>query len=165
MCKGSYAQHGRRHWHGQHGQRFGAAFWQAPANVIEFDDRYELHLYAPELSRELVVALKRNAFKRTITNLIGNANRFASEIVIRAAKSRKFMIVIVEDNGPGIPEAERENVFRPFYRLDGARNQDSGGNSGLGLAIARDIARSHGGDIELGVSQLGGLQATIRLPL
>ncbi|MCB9300254.1 MAG: Hsp20/alpha crystallin family protein [Lewinellaceae bacterium] len=52
MCKGSYAQHGRRHWHGQHGQRFGAAFWQAPANVIEFDDRYELHLYAPELSRE-----------------------------------------------------------------------------------------------------------------
>lgn len=115
--------------------------------------------------RELIVPLKRNAFKRTITNLLGNANRFATEIVIRASKSKKSIIVIVEDNGPGIPEAERENVFRPFYRIDGARNQDSGGNTGLGLAIARDIARSHGGDIELGQSSMGGLQATIRLPL
>lgn len=114
--------------------------------------------------RELIVPLKRNAFKRTITNLVSNANRFASEIVIRASKSKKMMIVIVEDNGPGIPEEERENVFRPFYRLDGSRNQD-GGNSGLGLAIARDIARSHGGDIELSQSALGGLQATVRLPL
>lgn len=114
--------------------------------------------------RELIVPVKSNAFKRAITNLIGNANRFASEIVIRASKSKKFIIVIVEDNGPGIPPTERENVFRPFYRLDHARNQASG-NSGLGLAIARDIARSHGGDIALGESPLGGLQATIRLPL
>jgi two-component system osmolarity sensor histidine kinase EnvZ len=114
--------------------------------------------------RELVVPLKSNAFKRALTNLIGNANRFATEIVIRASQSKKSMIIIVEDNGPGIPEAERENVFRPFYRLDHSRNQASG-NSGLGLAIARDVARSHGGDIELGESQLGGLQATVRLPL
>ena len=61
----------------------------------------------------------------------------------------------VEDNGPGIPEAEREHVFRPFYRLDHARNQDSG-STGLGLAIARDIARIHGGDIALDRSPLGG---------
>lgn len=114
--------------------------------------------------RELIVPVKSNAFKRAITNLIGNANRFASEIVLRASKSKKFMIIIVEDNGPGIPSAERENVFRPFYRLDQSRNQASG-NSGLGLAIARDIARSHGGEITLGESPLGGLQATIRLPL
>jgi len=114
--------------------------------------------------RELTVPLKTMAFKRTLTNLIGNANRFATEIVIRASTTRKFVVVIVEDNGPGIPEEERESVFRPFYRLDHSRNQTSG-NSGLGLAIARDLARSHGGDIELGQSQLGGLQATIRLPL
>ena len=114
--------------------------------------------------RELIVPLKSAAFKRAITNLVGNANRYASDIVIRASKSKKFMFVIIEDNGPGIPEAERENVFRPFYRLDGARSQASG-NSGLGLAIARDIARSHGGDITLGESQLGGLLATVRLPL
>lgn len=114
--------------------------------------------------RELIVSVKANALKRAITNLIGNAKRFATQIVVRASTSKKFMIIIVEDNGPGIPEAERENVFRPFYRLDHARSQASG-NSGLGLAIARDIARSHGGDIELGESALGGLQATIRLPL
>lgn len=114
--------------------------------------------------RELIVPLKSAAFKRAITNLVTNANRYASEIVIRASKSKKFMIVIVEDNGPGIPDTERENVFRPFYRIDGARSQASG-NSGLGLAIARDIARSHGGDIMLGESQMGGLMATVRLPL
>ena len=114
--------------------------------------------------RELIVALKSNAFKRAMTNLIGNASRFATEIVIRASKAKKSVIVIVEDNGPGIPAAEYEKVFRPFYRLDLARNQ-AAGNSGLGLAIARDIARSHGGDIELGESPMGGLQATIRLPL
>ena len=63
-----------------------------------------------------------------------------------------------------MPLAERENVFKPFYRLDHARNQD-GGNSGLGLAIARDIARSHGGDIALAASALGGLRAIIRIPM
>ncbi len=70
----------------------------------------------------------------------------------------------VDDNGPGIPVEERENVFRPFYRIDASRNQDSG-NTGLGLAIARDIARSHGGDITLGESSMGGLRAIISVPL
>jgi len=75
-----------------------------------------------------------------------------------------WLRIEVDDDGPGIPPAERDNVFRPFYRLDHARNQDTG-NSGLGLAIARDIARSHGGDIALGTSAMGGLRATIRVPL
>ena len=66
--------------------------------------------------------------------------------------------------GRAFPPAERDNVFRPFYRLDHARNQDEG-NTGLGLAIARDIARSHGGDIALGDSSMGGLRATMRVPL
>ena len=70
----------------------------------------------------------------------------------------------MEDNGPGIPEARREEAFRPFHRLDEGRNLQSGG-SGLGLAIARDIARAHGGDIVLSDSALGGLKATIRLPV
>ena len=114
--------------------------------------------------REMTVPLKRNAFKRTVTNLVGNANRFADKIVIRCYKANKSVCVIVEDNGPGIPPHERENVFRPFYRLDHARNQDKG-NTGLGLAIARDIARTHGGDITLETSQLGGLLAKIQIPL
>ncbi len=74
------------------------------------------------------------------------------------------MRIEVDDNGPGIPEAERANVFKPFYRLDHARNQDEG-NTGLGLAIARDIAKSHGGDITLGESSMGGLRAIISVPL
>jgi two-component system, OmpR family, osmolarity sensor histidine kinase EnvZ len=114
--------------------------------------------------RELVIPLKRNAMKRAITNLVSNAARFGSQIVIRAATERGWLRIEIDDDGPGIPEAERENVFRPFYRLDHARNQDEG-NSGLGLAIARDIAKSHGGDVTLGQSSMGGLRAIIRVPL
>jgi two-component system, OmpR family, osmolarity sensor histidine kinase EnvZ len=116
-------------------------------------------------SREdLVLPLKRQAFKRTITNLVTNAARFGDQVIIRAATEQGWLRVEVDDDGPGIPEAERDNVFKPFYRLDHARNQDEG-NSGLGLAIARDIARSHGGDIALATSPLGGLRAIIRVPL
>lgn len=113
---------------------------------------------------DLVVPLKRHAFKRAITNLVSNAVRYGDEIVIRAAREGQFLRVEIDDNGPGIPEAERANVFRPFYRIDRARNQDEG-NSGLGLAIARDIARSHGGDVTLGESSMGGLRAIISVPL
>jgi len=113
---------------------------------------------------DLVLPLKRQAFKRAITNLVTNAARFGDQVVLRAATERGWLRVEVDDDGPGIPPNERENVFRPFYRLDHARNQDAG-NSGLGLAIARDIAHSHGGDITLGTSSLGGLRAIIRVPL
>jgi two-component system osmolarity sensor histidine kinase EnvZ len=113
---------------------------------------------------ELKLPLKRQAFKRAVTNLVTNAMRFGDMVVVRAAADDAWLRIEVDDNGPGIPPAERDNVFRPFYRLDHARNQDAG-NSGLGLAIARDIARSHGGDVALGVSSMGGLRATIRVPL
>jgi len=113
---------------------------------------------------DLVLALKRQAFKRAVTNLVTNAARFGNIVIIRAGADDIWLRIEVDDDGPGIPPAERDNVFRPFYRLDHARNQDTG-NSGLGLAIARDIARSHGGDIALGTSAMGGLRATIRVPL
>ncbi len=114
--------------------------------------------------RDVVVPLKRQAFKRAITNLVINAARFGDEIRLQATTAGGWLTIDVEDDGPGIPEAERDNVFRPFYRIDSARNQD-GGNTGLGLAIARDIARSHGGDIALDRSGLGGLKASIRIPV
>ncbi len=114
--------------------------------------------------RDLVLQLKRQAFKRAITNLVSNAARYGNYIVIRAASGRSFASIEVNDDGPGIPETERENVVRPFYRVDHARNQNSA-NSGLGLAIAKDIARSHGGDLMLGESSMGGLRAIVRLPL
>ncbi|MGZ5882362.1 MAG: ATP-binding protein, partial [Xanthobacteraceae bacterium] len=79
-------------------------------------------------------------------------------------RDHRYLTVMVDDDGPGIPANMREEVFKPFLRLDGARNQDEGG-TGLGLAIARDIARSHGGDIILSDSPLGGLRATVRVPV
>jgi len=115
-------------------------------------------------SRNLVVPLKRAAFKRAITNLVTNAVRYGDTVVIRAATEGPWLRVEVDDDGPGIPASERDNVFRPFYRIDHARNQDKG-NTGLGLAIAQDIAKSHGGDIALGESSLGGLRAIISVPL
>jgi two-component system osmolarity sensor histidine kinase EnvZ len=112
----------------------------------------------------LIVAVRRHAFKRAVANLVNNAARFADHLEVRAAKQNGSLTVEVEDDGPGIPEDERENVFRPFYRVDSARNQDSG-STGLGLAIARDIAHIHGGDIALDQSRLGGLKAVLKVPV
>ena len=112
----------------------------------------------------LTAALRRNAIKRAITNLVTNASRYADRITIRALRSRRWLTVVVEDNGPGIPADKREDVFRPFHGLDASRNQNKK-SSGLGLAITRDIVRGHGGDITLGESMLGGLRAVIRIPL
>jgi two-component system, OmpR family, osmolarity sensor histidine kinase EnvZ len=112
----------------------------------------------------LVVPVRRHAFKRAVANLVNNAARFAEHVNVSAAKQNGALTVQVEDDGPGIPEAEHEHVFRPFYRIDHARNQDSG-STGLGLAIARDIARIHGGDIALSRSPLGGLKAVLKVPV
>jgi two-component system osmolarity sensor histidine kinase EnvZ len=112
----------------------------------------------------LVLPLKRHAFKRAVGNLVANACRFGDKVLIRAATRGNWLRVEIDDNGPGIPAAERDKVFRPFYRLDHARNQDQG-NTGLGLAIARDIVKGHGGDITLGESSMGGLRAVITVPL
>jgi two-component system, OmpR family, osmolarity sensor histidine kinase EnvZ len=111
-----------------------------------------------------VVTVRPNAFKRCLANLVSNAARFAAAISITGHRDHRYMTITVDDDGPGIPQSLREDVFRPFLRLDDARNQDEGG-SGLGLAIARDIARSHGGDIMLADSPMGGLRAAVRIPV
>jgi two-component system osmolarity sensor histidine kinase EnvZ len=111
-----------------------------------------------------VVTVKPAAFKRCLGNLVSNAARHADKIAISGHRDHRWLTVIVDDDGPGIPQSMREEVFKPFLRLDDARNQDEGG-TGLGLAIARDIARSHGGDITLSDSPMGGLRATVRVPV
>jgi two-component system osmolarity sensor histidine kinase EnvZ len=110
------------------------------------------------------VTVRPAAFKRCLANLVSNAARFASTIAITGHRDHRWLTVTVDDDGPGIPSPLREDVFKPFLRLDDARNQDEGG-TGLGLAIARDIARSHGGEITLGDSPLGGLRASVRVPV
>jgi len=110
------------------------------------------------------VTVRPAAFKRCITNLVSNAARHGHSIAIVGHRDHRWLTVTVDDDGPGIPAHLREEVFKPFLRLDDARNQDEGG-TGLGLAIARDIARSHGGDITLADSPMGGLRASVRVPV
>jgi two-component system osmolarity sensor histidine kinase EnvZ len=110
------------------------------------------------------LAVKRNALKRCATNLIDNALKHGNRVDVALTQNPRFVEILVDDDGPGIPESRREEAFRPFHRLDEGRNLQAGG-VGLGLAIARDIARAHGGDIVLGASQLGGLRAALRLPM
>jgi two-component system osmolarity sensor histidine kinase EnvZ len=126
----------------------------------------ERHGHATEIriSGETTVTVRADAFKRCLFNLVSNAQRYGDRIEIEATRDQRFLTVNVDDDGPGIAPDMREDVFRPFFRIDEARNQDEGG-TGLGLAIARDIARSHGGDIVLGQSPLGGLRATVRIPV
>jgi two-component system osmolarity sensor histidine kinase EnvZ len=111
-----------------------------------------------------LVTVRPAALRRCLGNLVSNASRFAKAISITGHRDHRWLTVSVDDDGPGIPADMREEVFRPFLRLDDARNQDEGG-TGLGLAIARDIARAHGGDITLGDSPMGGLRATVRVPV
>src|SRR6266481_1067162 len=111
-----------------------------------------------------VVSVKPASFKRCLANLVSNAARHADAISITGHRDHRYLTVTIDDDGPGIPPKMREEVFKPFLRLDDARNQDEGG-TGLGLAIARGIARSHGGDITLGDSPMGGLRATVRIPV
>lgn len=122
------------------------------------------HRTSIEFQGHPIVTVKSAAFKRCLGNLVSNAARHAPSIAIKGQRDHRWLTVTVDDDGPGIPPDMREEVFKPFLRLDNARNQDQGG-TGLGLAIARDIARSHGGDIMLGDSPMGGLRATVRVPV
>ena len=113
---------------------------------------------------QLSLHLKANAFRRLLMNIISNAVRYGSLVKITGETKDDRLWLYIDDNGPGIPESHREDVFRPFVRLDEARNLDKTG-TGLGLAIALDIAQAHGGDIYLDDSPLGGLRVAIKIPV
>ena len=112
----------------------------------------------------LNLAVKPDALRRCLDNLISNAHRHGKHIWVGAGQRDDAIEITVDDDGPGIPEERRQDVFRPFMRLEESRNPETGG-TGLGLAIARDIARIHGGDILLHELPHGGLRARIRLPI
>lgn len=112
------------------------------------------------------VMLRPRALRRAVENLIGNSGRYAGFCRVSVHLTDKALRLRVEDDGPGIPPDQRENALRPFVRLDPARNQDRGSGVGLGLAIAVDIVRAHGGVLRLGESEaLGGLRAEIVIGL
>jgi two-component system osmolarity sensor histidine kinase EnvZ len=112
-----------------------------------------------------LVEMRASAMQRAVENLVGNAQRFGTRVTLQVRVLPKTVEFVVEDDGPGIPEADRARALAPFARLEAARPLDVGGNVGLGLSIAQDVARSHGGTLELGESAaLGGLRAVLRLP-
>ena len=106
---------------------------------------------------------RKLSMQRCLNNLIENSIKFANKIEINFQKLKSNILIVIEDNGPGIPIHERENVFKPFYKIDKSRSEKSS-SVGLGLSISSDIIRSHGGKIELTDSSLGGLKAVISLP-
>jgi two-component system osmolarity sensor histidine kinase EnvZ len=109
--------------------------------------------------------VKPNAIRRCIGNLVTNACRHADWVRITVTADEENLHVYVDDDGPGIPEEFREDVFRPFFRIDNESRNHADGGTGLGLAIAKDIARSHGGDLSLEDAEMGGLRAHLSIPL
>ena len=130
---------------------------------LQGDAERQGHPTALDIVGDPMVTVRPDAFRRLLFNLVSNAARHGDRIAISANHETRWLVVHMSTTTVRASRPKREEVFKPFVRLDEARNQDEGG-SGLGLAIARDIARSHGGDIVLGDSPLGGLRATVRLP-
>ena len=108
--------------------------------------------------------LRKNAIQRAFSNVISNAIRYSSKTVVSINSKNDEVIVTFDDNGSGIPEERRADAIRPFVRLEGSRNRQTGG-TGLGLSITSDIILGHGGDLILGESSLGGLRVIIKLPV
>lgn len=131
---------------------------------VATDGRLRGATVSVDIEGEDIVQIRPDAFNRMLTNLVANACRHADHVDITVTHRGKWLTILVDDDGPGIPEEAREDVFRPFFRLDEARNQDESG-TGLGLSIVRDIARSHGGDVTLSESPKKGLRAQVRLPV
>ena len=115
-------------------------------------------------SENLKINIRPNSIKRCLTNLMDNGLSYGEKIEISLLKTKKNAVIFIDDDGLGIPESEYQNVMKPFYRIDKSRGQNKSG-VGLGLSIANDIIRSHGGNISLDKSPLKGLRVKISLPL
>ena len=126
--------------------------------------KYENHNISKEITPRVYMNGRKNLIKRSLNNLIDNAIKYADKINLQLVKKKNNILIIIDDNGPGIPEEEYENVFKPFYKIDKGRG-DSKSSVGLGLSITSDIIKSHGGNIMLEKSVFGGLRVKIFFPL
>ncbi|WP_246792592.1 sensor histidine kinase, partial [Bartonella grahamii] len=128
----------------------------------------DVHLHKRQFSYSIEglthIQVRPRAFTRLVNNLVSNAFCYANTVHLTAISKQESLIITIDDDSPGIHENMHTEVFTPFFRLDKARNQDASG-TGLGLSIAQNIARSHGGNIQLDDSPLGGLRAIIDVPL
>jgi len=126
--------------------------------------KYENQNIIVDQESEIFFNGRKNLINRCLNNLIDNASNFAKNITVKQQRIKRNILIFVEDDGPGISALEYENVFKPFYKIDKSRNQKKS-SVGLGLSIASDIIRSHGGNIKLGKSEMGGLKIKIVLPV
>jgi two-component system osmolarity sensor histidine kinase EnvZ len=137
--------------------------------IIDYYSKLQRHITSSiDLDQNLEILINKLSLKRALINLIDNGFNYGNHVSFFATASSNNLLITIDDDGPGIPESERKNVFKPFYRIDNSRNLDkkSGSiGSGLGLAIALDAITSHGGRIKLSDSPLGGLRVTIFIPI
>ena len=132
--------------------------------MIEIINKYNNKNITKNIQSRVYLNGRKNLIKRCLNNLIENSIKYGNKLNIELSKKKTNLIIKVEDDGPGIPENEYENVFKPFYKIDKGR-ADSKSSVGLGLSIASDIIRSHGGNIKLNKSALNGLEVKIFLPV
>ncbi len=133
-------------------------------SILSTVRRYENKNISLEQTKNNFFIGRKNLIQRCLNNLIDNALKYGKNVKIKQEKLKKSLLIFIEDDGPGIHSSEYENVFKPFYKIDKSRS-DSKSSVGLGLSIASDIIRSHGGNIELEKSNLGGLKIKISLPV
>jgi two-component system osmolarity sensor histidine kinase EnvZ len=126
--------------------------------------KYKNNNIYPNIISGVYINGRKNLIERSINNLIDNSIKYANKIHIKVSKTDNNLLVTIDDDGPGIPKKEYENVFKPFYKIDKSRGE-SKSSVGLGLSITSDIIKSHGGNILLDQSSLGGLRVKIFLPL
>ena len=131
--------------------------------ITEIISKYDNKKINTHLEKNIKISMRKNSIKRCLINLIDNGLSYGKNVEILTKKTIKDALIFIDDNGPGIPEKEYENVLKPFYRIDKSRGQNKSG-VGLGLSIANDIIRSHGGNISLEKSPLNGLRVKISLP-
>ena len=130
-------------------------------STVKKNENADISLDQPE---KTIFTGRKNLIQRCLNNLIDNALKYATKVKIKQGKIRRTIVIIIEDDGPGIPASEYENVFKPFYKIDKGRSEAKS-SVGLGLSISSDIIRSHGGTIELRKSETGGLEVMISLPV
>ena len=132
--------------------------------IEEIIEKYDNKNISKNLTPRVYFNGRKNLIKRCINNLIDNSIKYANKVNIEISKKNTNLFIKIEDDGPGIPENEYDNVFKPFYKIDKSR-ADSKSSVGLGLSISSDIIRSHGGNIKLEKSSLNGLGVKIFLPV
>ena len=130
----------------------------------EIINKYNNHNISKNIIERIYFSGRKNLINRCINNLIDNALKYGENVHVELSKKNSNIFIKIEDDGPGIPEKEYDNVFKPFYKIDKGRG-DSKSSVGLGLSIASDIVRSHGGNIKLEKSKLNGLEVRIFLPV